>query len=130
MRAEHISFIWVTIALVSAMSIVLFAVAGEWAGVAACLLLFACFAAVSIRWAGVFGVAVILACLLNGQWKPKLTTTWVTSALVVIVSLVTFFGWRYALRGTAEQAAAAADMVTGTSEDTGTMPAPDPGPAR
>jgi hypothetical protein len=47
---------------------------------------------------------------------------------VVIVSIATFFAWRHGLRGTPEQIAAAADMVTGTGEDTGTLPATDTGP--
>ena len=92
------------------------------------LLLIACAAAVSIRWAGALGVILVAACLLNGQWKPRWTTVWVTAALVCIVSVATFFAWRIGLRGTPEQIAAANDMVTGTGEDTGTMPAADSGP--
>lgn len=92
------------------------------------LLLFACVAAVSIRWAGVLGVIVVVACLLDGQLKPKLSITWITAVLVCVVSVVTFFGWRHGLRGTPAQVAAAQDMVTGTGEDTGTIPVTDVGP--
>jgi hypothetical protein len=86
------------------------------------LLLFCCAAAVSIRWAGVLGVIVVVAALLDRQWKPKLTTAWITSALVVIVPLLTFYGWREGLYPTREQMAAANNMVTGTGEDVGTIP--------
>jgi hypothetical protein len=92
------------------------------------LLLIACAAAVTIRWAGVLGVMVIVAALLDKQWKPKLTTPWIAALLVCIVSVIAFFGWRHGLRGTPEQVAAAQDMVTGTGEDIGTMPAIDTGP--
>jgi hypothetical protein len=92
----------------------------HWSRIA--LLLVCCAAAVSIRWAGVLGVIVVVAALLDGQWKPRLTTPWVASLLVVIVSLATFYAWRVGLRGTPEQIAAAQNMITGTGEDTGTMP--------
>ncbi len=91
------------------------------------LLLAACAAAVTIRWAGVAGVFIVIACLLNGQWKPRFTTVWITAALVCLVSVATFFGWRQMLRGTPEQIAAAADVVTGTGEETGAMSAVDSG---
>jgi hypothetical protein len=92
------------------------------------LLLLACFAAVSIRWAGVLGLVIVVGALLDGQWRPRLNVTWLAAVLVVVVSVSTFFAWRQGLRGTPEQEAAAQDMVTGTSEDTGTMPAVDTGP--
>ena len=87
------------------------------------LLLLACFAAVSIRWAGVLGIVIVVAALLDGQWKPRLTMPWILSVLVVLVSVGTFFGWRYGLRGTPEElAAAAANTITGTGEDIGPLP--------
>ena len=92
------------------------------------LLLALCAAAIMIRWAGVFGMLLVVAALLDGQWKPRLRTNWVAAALVVIVTLGTFVLLRHALRGTPEQTAAAADMVTGTGEDIGAIPAVDAGP--
>jgi hypothetical protein len=90
------------------------------------LLLLACFAAVSIRWAGVLGLVIVVGALLDGQLKPRLTLPWVTSILVILVSAGSFVGWRHGLLGTPEQQAAAADAITGSSEDTGA--APDTGP--
>jgi hypothetical protein len=68
------------------------------------------------------GVAPVVAALLDRQWKPRLTTTWVASALVVIICMGTFYGWREGLYPSKEQLAAATNGVTGTIEDAGTMP--------
>lgn len=86
------------------------------------LLLVCCFAAVTIRWAGVLGIVLVVAALLDGQWKPRLTTTWVAALLAVVVSIGAFKGWREGLRPTPEQAAAAADLITGTGEDIALIP--------
>ena len=92
------------------------------------LLLILCAAAITIRWAGVLGMLLVVAALLEGQWKPRLSTAWVAAVLVILVSLATFGGLRRALRGTPEENAAASDMVTGTGEDVGTMPGTDLAP--
>ena len=87
------------------------------------LLLLLCAAAVTIRWAGLINMVLVVAALLDKQWRPRLTTTWVAALLVVIVTAGTFKAWRDGLRGTvtSEQIAAANDAVTGTGEE-GTMP--------
>ena len=92
------------------------------------LLVLLCFGAIAIRWAGVLGAVLVVAALLDGQWRPRRSTPWVVSALIAIVTFVTFFGLRYGLRGTPEESAAARDMVTGTGEDVGTAPLPDNAP--
>lgn len=89
------------------------------------LLMFLCAGAISIRWAGILGTGLVVAALLDKQWKPRLTTTWVSAVLAVIVSVATFAVLREVLRGTPEEAAAASDMITGTAEDVGTMPVPE-----
>lgn len=83
------------------------------------LLLLLCAAAVTIRWAGVINMAIVVAALLDKQWRPRLTTTWVAALLVVVVTTGTFKAWRDGLRGsvTSEQIAAAQDAVTGTGEE-------------
>jgi hypothetical protein len=91
------------------------------------LLLFFCAAAISIRFAGMLGVLLVIAALIRGQWKPRPTTPWIAAVLIIVVSLATFVTLRHALGGTPEQTAAASDMVTGTTEDQGTMPVPDTG---
>jgi len=92
------------------------------------LLLVCCAAAITIRWAGVLGAIVIIAILLRGEWKPRLTKPWIAALLVLLVTAGTFVTLRITLRGTPEQTAAASDMVTGTGEDTGSLPVPDTGP--
>ena len=92
------------------------------------LLLLLCAAAVSVRWAGVLGVPLIVAILINGEWKPRKSFNWTVSALVIAMTMITFFGLRFALRGSPEENAAARDMVTGTGEDMGSLPAQDVGP--
>ena len=83
------------------------------------LLLLLCAAAVTIRWAGLINMVLVVAVLLDKQWRPRLTTTWVAALLVVIVTAGTFKAWRDGLRGTvtSEQIAAANDAVTGTGEE-------------
>jgi hypothetical protein len=83
------------------------------------LLLLLCAAAVTIRWAGVINMVIIVAVLLDKQWRPRLTTTWVTALLVIVVTSGTLKAWREGLRGggTPEQLAAANDAVTGTGEE-------------
>src|SRR5688572_15657101 len=83
------------------------------------VLLLLCAAAVTIRWAGLINMILIVAVLLDKQWRPRLTTTWVLSLLVIVVTTGSFFGWREGLRGTvtSEQIAAANDAVTGTGEE-------------
>jgi hypothetical protein len=92
------------------------------------LLLGLCAAAIVIRWAGMLGVLLVVAALLEGQLKPRLTRPWVTAVLVVLIGFATFIGLRKALRGTPEQTAAAADMVTGTGEDMGAAPGAESAP--
>lgn len=83
------------------------------------LLLLLCAAAVTIRWAGFINMVLVVAALLDRQWRPRLTTTWVAALLVVVVTTGTFKAWRDGLRGsvTSEQIAAAQDAVTGTGEE-------------
>ena len=83
------------------------------------LLLLLCAAAVTIRWAGLINMVLVVAALLDKQWRPRLTTTWVAALLVVVVTAGTFKAWRDGLRGsvTSEQIAAANDAVTGTGEE-------------
>ena len=91
------------------------------------LLLLCCAAAVTIRWAGVLGVILVVASLLDRQWRPRLTLPWIAAALVIIVTVGSFKGWREGLRPTPEQAVAAADRITGTEEESA-IPAVEPGP--
>jgi hypothetical protein len=83
------------------------------------LLLLLCAAAVTVRWAGLINMMLVVAVLLDKQWRPRLTTTWIAALLVVVVTAGTFKAWRDGLRGsvTSEQIAAANDAVTGTGEE-------------
>src|SRR5262249_54967734 len=46
--------------------------------------------------------------LLDGELKPRKTTVWMTAALVILVTSLTFVGWRVGLRVSREELYAAA----------------------
>ena len=55
-----------------------------------------CVAGVLVRWAGVINVILIVATLLHGQlWPPRRERTWVTGALVVLVTFGSLFAIRF-----------------------------------
>ncbi|MEA2710964.1 MAG: Dolichyl-phosphate-mannose-protein mannosyltransferase [Phycisphaerales bacterium] len=89
------------------------------------LLLLLCAAAVTIRWAGVINMVLIVAVLLDKQWRPRLTTPWVSALLVIAITTGTLMAWRDGLRGTPEQVAAASDAVTGSGEEMTTVTTSD-----
>ena len=82
------------------------------------LLLVLCAAASSIRISGLLNMGLIVGVLLDGELKPRKTTVWITAALVILVTSLTFLGWRVGLRVPREELYAAAGATTMPVEQT------------
>ncbi len=62
------------------------------------LLTILCILAVLNRWAAVANVVPVVAALLSGEWRPKWNRRWVVSCTFILLTFITFFAVKRAVR--------------------------------
>lgn len=88
------------------------------------LLLVLVAAGIGVRYAGIINVVLLAPALVHGQWKPKLDRTWVTSVLVVAMTIGSFFAIRWAVH---KFAPARVAFEATAQVDSAVIPPPDQG---